>query len=74
MDKKDGGDRNMRRKTCLKNRILGGLTALALYGVFAGCGFVEQDFYGLGLAVMGISLAWILLFLQANEERLNTWE
>lgn len=57
-----------------KNKILGVLTGLACYGVFAGCGFVEQGLYGLGIAVTGISLAWILLFLQANEERLNTWE
>ena len=32
-----------------KNKILGVLTGLACYGVFAGCGFVEQGLYGLGM-------------------------
>lgn len=58
----------MKRKTHWKNRILGGITCFAVYDVFAGCGFVEQGRYGLGLFVSLISLAYLGLFTYVNED------
>lgn len=61
----------MKRKVTWKNRILGAITCFAIYGVFAGCGFVEQGRYGLGMFISLISLGYLALFTYVNEDSIS---